>query len=131
MIAEGYDGPALAAARRLDLAVIRLAEDATMAGKFTLAPEKPAEPAAEGTPSASDIALILHTSGTTSRPKIVPLLHSNVAASAQNIAASLTLSAQDRCLNVMPLFHIHGLLAAVSGSLSVGRRSGARRVLMR
>jgi acyl-CoA synthetase (AMP-forming)/AMP-acid ligase II len=120
VIAEGYDGPALAAARRLDLAVIRLAEDATMAGKFTLAPEKPAEPAAEGTPSASDIALILHTSGTTSRPKIVPLLHSNVAASAQNIAASLTLSAQDRCLNVMPLFHIHGLLAAVSGSLSVG-----------
>jgi acyl-CoA synthetase (AMP-forming)/AMP-acid ligase II len=66
------------------------------------------------------VALILHTSGTTSRPKIVPLLQSNVAASAQNIAASLALSPEDRCLNVMPLFHIHGLIAAVSASLGGG-----------
>ena len=66
------------------------------------------------------MALILHTSGTTSRPKIVPLLQSNVAASAQNIRVSLELSPSDRCLNVMPLFHIHGLVAAVSASLAAG-----------
>ncbi|MBT4873464.1 MAG: AMP-binding protein, partial [Marinovum sp.] len=71
-------------------------------------------------PHAEDAALILHTSGTTSRPKIVPLLHRNICASSQHIAASLTLTASDRGLNVMPLFHIHGLLAAVSASLSVG-----------
>ncbi|MEL6700459.1 MAG: AMP-binding protein, partial [Pseudomonadota bacterium] len=71
-------------------------------------------------PEADDVALILHTSGTTSRPKIVPLLHSNIAASARHIADSLTLSPADRCMNVMPLFHIHGLLAAVSASLHAG-----------
>jgi acyl-CoA synthetase (AMP-forming)/AMP-acid ligase II len=66
------------------------------------------------------LLLILHTSGTTSRPKIVPLLQSNLAASARNIGASLALTAADRCLNVMPLFHIHGLIAAVSASLAAG-----------
>jgi acyl-CoA synthetase (AMP-forming)/AMP-acid ligase II len=71
-------------------------------------------------PAPDDIALILHTSGTTSRPKIVPLLQSNLAASAQNIRASLDLTESDRCLNVMPLFHIHGLIAAVTASLASG-----------
>jgi acyl-CoA synthetase (AMP-forming)/AMP-acid ligase II len=67
------------------------------------------------------VALILHTSGTTSRPKIVPLLQSNVAASAKQHRHLAGADAEDRCLNVMPLFHIHGLLAAVSSSL---RRAG-------
>ncbi|MCB2132812.1 MAG: AMP-binding protein, partial [Rhodobacteraceae bacterium] len=62
----------------------------------------------------------LHTSGTTSRPKIVPLLQSNIAASADNIRRALDLTPADRCLNVMPLFHIHGLIAAVSASLAAG-----------
>ena len=71
-------------------------------------------------PEAGDVALILHTSGTTSRPKIVPLMQSNVTASAGNIAASLALTSEDRCLNVMPLFHIHGLIAAVLSTLGSG-----------
>ncbi len=50
----------------------------------------------------------------------MPLLQSNIAASARHIAATLALTPQDRCLNVMPLFHIHGLIAAVSSSLSAG-----------
>ena len=66
------------------------------------------------------MALILHTSGTTSRPKIVPLLQRNLAASARHIGAALALTPADRCLNVMPLFHIHGLVAAVSSSLAAG-----------
>ncbi|MEM6740724.1 MAG: acyl--CoA ligase [Pseudomonadota bacterium] len=122
VLADGYDGPALAAAQRFGLTILRLsfAEDAP-AGTFTLTLEgSTGEAAPDGAPSASDIALILHTSGTTSRPKIVPLLHSNVAASAQNIARSLDLTSADRCLNVMPLFHIHGLVAAVSASLAAG-----------
>ena len=65
-------------------------------------------------------ALILHTSGTTSRPKMVPLSQANLLASAGNIAATLRLAAADRCLNVMPLFHIHGLMAPVLATLRVG-----------
>lgn len=67
-----------------------------------------------------DVALLLHTSGTTSRPKLVPLTHANLAASARNVAATLELTADDRCLNLMPLFHIHGLVAALLASLECG-----------
>ncbi|MFZ1426334.1 MAG: AMP-binding protein, partial [Geminicoccaceae bacterium] len=67
-----------------------------------------------------EIALVLHTSGTTSRPKIVPLLQRNLAASARHIRTTLALTPEDRCLNIMPLFHIHGLIAAVLSSLSAG-----------
>ena len=121
ILPEGESGPALAAAGALGLTVIRLSFDAAdPAGVFTLSAEGSAGSADTGAPGAEDVALILHTSGTTSRPKIVPLLQSNVAASAGNIAASLALAGQDRCLNVMPLFHIHGLIAAVSASLAAG-----------
>ncbi|MGA1268268.1 MAG: acyl--CoA ligase [Gemmobacter sp.] len=120
ILPEGHEGPALDAARAHGLAVLRLHPGAA-AGAFRLV----AETRAEGTPdtaapAADDVALILHTSGTTSRPKIVPLLQSNVAASAVNIARTLALTPADRCLNVMPLFHIHGLVAAVSASLGAG-----------
>jgi acyl-CoA synthetase (AMP-forming)/AMP-acid ligase II len=119
VLAEGYDGPALAAAERFGLAVLRLVvDDGAPAGAFRLSGETGAT--ASGRPGPEDVALILHTSGTTSRPKIVPLLQSNVAASAENIRSSLELSPSDRCLNVMPLFHIHGLVAAVSASLAAG-----------
>jgi len=67
-----------------------------------------------------DIALILHTSGTTSRPKMVPLTHENLLTSATNVKKSLILTEGDRCLNVMPLFHIHGLVGALLASLSAG-----------
>jgi|SRR5579871_6363471 len=67
-----------------------------------------------------DTALVLHTSGTTSRPKIVPLTHRNLLISACNIARSLELGPADRCLNVMPLFHVHGLIGALLSSLAAG-----------
>ncbi len=122
VLPEGYEGPALDAARAHGLTVLRLSFDpAAPAGTFTLAAESTAAGRPDtGLPQPDDIALILHTSGTTSRPKIVPLLQSNIAASAQNIGASLTLTPADRCLNVMPLFHIHGLVAAVTSSLAAG-----------
>ena len=121
VVEAGYDGPALAAAQRFGLTVLRLVvAEGAPAGAFDLEAEGAAGQSDTGAPQADDVALILHTSGTTSRPKIVPLLQSNVAASAQNIAQSLDLTASDRCLNVMPLFHIHGLVAAVTASLSAG-----------
>lgn len=121
VVAEDYDGPALPAAEKFGVAVLRLSvAPGAPAGVFTLSSQGPAARCDTSAPGAEDVALILHTSGTTSRPKIVPLLQANVAASAQNVRASLALTPQDRCLNVMPLFHIHGLIAAVAASLAAG-----------
>ena len=71
-------------------------------------------------PKSKDIALILHTSGTTSRPKMVPLTHKNLITSSKNISKTLKLSENDKCLNIMPLFHIHGLVAGLLASLYKG-----------
>jgi acyl-CoA synthetase (AMP-forming)/AMP-acid ligase II/acetyltransferase-like isoleucine patch superfamily enzyme/acyl carrier protein len=71
---------------------------------------------------SGDTALVLHTSGTTSRPKLVPLTQANICSSAHNIASTLQLTSEDHCLNVMPLFHIHGLIAALLASLAAGSR---------
>lgn len=67
-----------------------------------------------------DDAVILPTSGTTSEPKFVPLTQGNLAASVSNIVATLRLTPQDRCLNVMPLFHVHGLVAGLLSPLAAG-----------
>ena len=102
VLMEGDEGPASKAAKRLGVTVLRLAVDADQpAGQFALQTESTGT-CDQAQSEAGDVALILHTSGTTSRPKIVPLLQSNVAASAQNIANSLALTSDDRCMNVMP-----------------------------
>ncbi len=69
---------------------------------------------------ADDIALILHTSGTTSRPKRVPLSHANLLTSARNVAATYQLTPDDVSLCVMPLFHVHGLVASTLATLFSG-----------
>lgn len=71
-------------------------------------------------PMTNARALLLHTAGTTARPKQVPLSHANLMAASQNVVASLALRPADRCLNVMPLFHSHGLLGAALSSLTAG-----------
>jgi acyl-CoA synthetase (AMP-forming)/AMP-acid ligase II len=72
------------------------------------------------TPAADDIALFLHTSGTTSRPKGVPLTHGNLMTSIANIAVTYQLTPRDRSLIVMPLFHVHGLIGATLSTLHTG-----------
>ena len=67
-----------------------------------------------------DEALVLHTSGTTARPKMVPLTHANLAAAVDNIVATLALTPRDRCLNVMPLFHVNGMIGVVLASVAGG-----------
>lgn len=71
-------------------------------------------------PGGDDVALVLHTSGTTSRPKQVPLRQRNLNYSAQNIARTYTLTPDDVALCVMPLFHIHGLMASTMATLASG-----------
>ena len=73
-----------------------------------------------GPPQPDDVALILHTSGTTGRPKRVPLRHRNLAVSAENIARTYQLTANDVAMTVMPLFHVHGLLASTLATLLTG-----------
>jgi acyl-CoA synthetase (AMP-forming)/AMP-acid ligase II len=70
--------------------------------------------------SPNDVALLLPTSGTTSRPKIVRQTHANLCMSAYATGAALALTETDRCLNVLPLFHGHGLTATVLASLAAG-----------
>ena len=71
-------------------------------------------------PAGDDEALVLHTSGTTSRPKQVPLRHRNLAFSAQNIAGTYLLTPDDVAMCVMPLFHIHGLMASTMATFHAG-----------
>jgi oxalate---CoA ligase len=124
IVAQGKDSPSVQVADKLGIPIARLvAHPEQGAGSFDLEFPSAAStgPAKKATPpSPDDIALVLHTSGTTSRPKIVPLAHRNIAASAANIRRTLALTASDRNLVIMPLFHIHGLIAALTAPLSAG-----------
>ncbi len=78
-------------------------------------PHRPVERA-----QPDDVAMILHTSGTTSRPKRVPIRHHNLAASAANIIGTYNLTRADVALCVMPLFHIHGIVGSMLSTLASG-----------
>ena len=123
ILEAGTGGAAVEAAARVGVPIVGLTPaHGAGAGCFTL--DAPASMDAandgDGADGADDAALVLHTSGTTSRPKIVPLTGANLCASAANIAGWLALGPGDRCLNIMPLFHIHGLMAGVMASLRAG-----------
>ena len=121
VVLQDYNGPALAAANHLNISVIKVSVNPEhLAGEFELLGEIHNSVISQRLPTPQDVALILHTSGTTSKPKIVPLLHSNIVSSAENIKSSLSLSEDDLCMNIMPLFHIHGLIAALSASIAAG-----------
>jgi len=126
VVEEGSESEAIDSAEALGISVVELrVPDGAPAGVFDLVDRGTANDVASGAQNPGmaepdDVALVLHTSGTTARPKIVPLLHRNVCASAKNIRTTLRLEPADRCLNVMPLFHIHGLMAPVLSSLSTG-----------
>ncbi|MEX1118674.1 MAG: AMP-binding protein [Terrimicrobiaceae bacterium] len=118
IVMAGDATPARAAAKSLGVPLMELTVRAD--GTFDLVGTAEAGVSSPGFADSSDIALILHTSGTTSRPKMVPLTHGNLCASAKNIGTTLELTDADLCLNVMPLFHIHGLVACVLASLAAG-----------
>jgi len=118
---ENSGGAAIDAARSLDIPVIFLtAEKTDVAGLFRLSKVKIRQPSLNGFSRPQDLALLLHTSGTTSRPKLVPLSQANICHSAEHISASLELRPGDRCLSIMPLFHVHGLIGALISSLLAG-----------
>jgi acyl-CoA synthetase (AMP-forming)/AMP-acid ligase II/acyl carrier protein len=121
IVASGMDSPARGVARAGGIPIIELSPvPKAEAGIFTLTGEARVTANESGFAQPNDVALVLHTSGTTSRPKIVPLTQANLCISAHNIQRAFELTAGDRCLNVMPLFHIHGLVAAVLSTLASG-----------
>ncbi len=125
IVEHGSTSPAIAVAEKLGVRIIDLFTDAGQgAGNFTLAPrdgKASGQPAKQGGHAEpEDVSMVLHTSGTTSRPKIVPLSQGNLVASATNIRNTLQFTEKDCGLNVMPLFHIHGLIAGVLAPLAAG-----------
>jgi acyl-CoA synthetase (AMP-forming)/AMP-acid ligase II len=108
----GARDAAVAAARQLELPVHRLGADARLADVTSAA--------AHDTGTPESVALLLHTSGTTSRPKLVPLRQRNLARSARTIAATYGLGEDDVSHCVMPLFHVHGLVASTLATLASG-----------
>ncbi len=124
IVEQGSSSPAIAVAQKLGLRVVDLVvAEGAPAGSFSLHARDGAvvaETASGGFSEASDIGMVLHTSGTTSRPKIVPLSVGNLCSSAAHIRNTLQFTPSDIGLNIMPLFHIHGLIAGVLAPLSAG-----------
>src|SRR5690348_13969383 len=89
-------------------------------GGVHLADAEPKQRTSATAPEPDDIALILHTSGSTGRPKRVPLKHRNLASSARTIVDTYTFCPDDVALCVMPLFHVHGLVASTLSTLLSG-----------
>jgi acyl-CoA synthetase (AMP-forming)/AMP-acid ligase II len=119
LIVAPNEGEEARAALRPGMMLIEAAFDDQNQLRF-VASGQAAAPRRDGPATADDIAMILHTSGTTSRPKRVPLRHRNLVASTANIIATYQLSAADRSLCVMPLFHIHGIVASLLSQLAAG-----------
>ena len=113
IIEENKSMKAREAAKELNIKIINLTKKGTLDSiKLDIEIDESSKTYSSDS-NSDDIAMILHTSGTTSRPKMVPLSHKNLMASARNISNTLNLNKDDICLNIMPMFHIHGLIAAI------------------
>ena len=124
IVEQGSTSPAIGVALKLGVRIVDLTTRPEQgAGNFTLAARDGASSTATENPGFAqpdDVSMVLHTSGTTSRPKIVPLSQRNLCASASSIRTTLRFTAADCGLNIMPLFHIHGLIAGVLAPLAAG-----------
>lgn len=122
IVEKGSSSPALTVASQRNIPVLEIEwAESDPAGLFSFAGVATGERTINGGHAEpEDGGLVLHTSGTTSRPKIVPLAQKNICASAEHIKTSLNLQPEDIELNIMPLFHIHGLIAATLSSVRAG-----------
>ena len=127
VVQRGADNEkALQVARQRSIPVLELVQDENMVGLFTLAWLEEPEPAGvtleakEKESTIEPAALILHTSGSTARPKVVPLTHHSLGLGSLAVADILGISAEAVCINVMPLFHAHAICACALTSLVAG-----------
>jgi acyl-CoA synthetase (AMP-forming)/AMP-acid ligase II/thioesterase domain-containing protein/acyl carrier protein len=114
------DSNARAAVIRNGLALIELDAHPRISGLFELVSSLPLGDTLPSPPRQADLAFLLQTSGTSSRPKLVPLTHRNIAFSVRDISAALELSPSDRALCMLPLFHVQGLLGSLAATLASG-----------
>lgn len=120
IVERGSDTTAREVAESLGIATLELEARTDAAGCFVSSGQAELVPQTSPACAPTDTALVLHTSGTTSRPKIVPLTHTNLVSSAFNMKAWYALEPCDRCLSIMPLFHIQGLVGGLLASLAAG-----------
>ena len=124
IVTEGSNSPVIEVAKKREIRIFNLlVNNKDPSGKFSLTSnEEKLSNAINQNDNIipEDIALILHTSGTTSKPKMVPLTHLNLCTSAKNIVQTLNLDRSDRCINILPLFHIHGIVCLLLSSLFSG-----------
>lgn len=111
---------ALKAAQGLQVRVVEIKLDVATATMNLLDGDTPLPTATTRQAHENDTALVLHTSGTTGRPKAVPLTHKNLLTSMHNIQNTYKLTPQDKTFLVMPLFHVHGLLCGLLASFLAG-----------
>lgn len=117
----GFESPALERAKFFKIPIIWLEPQTDMeAGLFRLQGDVGPGKAQIGYAEPDDIALVLCTSGTTSKPKIVPLTQTNICAAAINCISAFKLSDKDCCLNVMPLYYVQGLSTALFSPVLAG-----------
>jgi len=114
------DSASRGVAHTLGIPVINLSRLREEAGRFSVGGREPQFKNDEGFACAGDDAFILLTSGTGSRPKMVPLAQASVCLSAYNVGAALGLRSRDRLLNVLSLYHAHGLISGLLASLAAG-----------
>jgi amino acid adenylation domain-containing protein len=115
------DSPSRGVAHALGIPVIDLSPRLNVGpGAFSLVSSATRRPAVGGFATRTDDAFVLLTSGTTWRPKMVPLTHESVCLSAYNAGVAFALEPRDRLLSVLPLFHAHGLISGVLTALGVG-----------
>lgn len=73
-------------------------------------------------PAADAVALVLYTSGTTGAPKGVPVTRAAIAADLDALADAWAWTPDDLLVHALPLFHVHGLVLGVLGTLRTGGR---------
>jgi acyl-CoA synthetase (AMP-forming)/AMP-acid ligase II len=120
LVPPGEGAAARAAAAPLGIRVLEAAGDGLGDIRLLEAGKAVGGSVSFGAATPEDVALLLHTSGTTSKPKQVPLLHRNVMASVRAIAGHYRLGPNDVSFAAMPLFHVHGMIASVWAALAGG-----------
>ncbi|MEH2175279.1 acyl--CoA ligase [Nostoc sp.] len=119
-LSEGLEAAIASVTPDMMLINAKVNTDGTLSFESVKTGSESAESANPTAPNGDDIAMILHTSGTTSRPKRVPIRHRNLIASAGNLTSAYSLTAADTTLCLMPLFHVHGLVGCLLATLASG-----------
>jgi oxalate---CoA ligase len=103
---------------RLPVIAAHFARDGRLGMQLTVPQIGPAAPSEDPDPEAP--AFILHTSGTTADPNLVPFSHRNMLAAAARVQSWFALTPQDRCLSVSPIHYSHGITTTVLPPLLTG-----------